>query len=152
MSYTLKSVKTFRGREGQGFNATLLHNGRAVAEVDDMANGGCYRWHWLAKDREQARADEAAFSAHVAAARPDLTFEAEDAFVSEMVEDISVAKQIARWCKSSVTFINGGQILRTKAAPSADVISFVAKKHPAAKILNGMPPAEALALVKAVSA
>ena len=44
MSYTIKGVKTFRGREGQGFNATLCRDGKPVAHVDDAACGGCYNW------------------------------------------------------------------------------------------------------------
>jgi hypothetical protein len=40
MSYTLTKIKTFRGMEGQGLNATLMHNGEAIAFVLDDANGG----------------------------------------------------------------------------------------------------------------
>lgn len=156
MSYSLKSVKTFRGREGQGFNAILLFNGKPVAEVHDMADGGCYRYYWLAKDRDQARADEAALEAHVKTLPPleingsPLAMDA-DLFVSNLVEDISIAKQIARWCKSSVAWVEGRNIRRTKAKPSPELIANVTKNYPAAQILNTMDPAAALALVKAVS-
>lgn len=43
---TLKGVKTFRGREGLGMNATLLFDGVAVAEVLDEGNGGSTRYYW----------------------------------------------------------------------------------------------------------
>lgn len=36
----LKSVKTFIGREGHGFNATLYINNKKVGFVTDHANGG----------------------------------------------------------------------------------------------------------------
>ena len=54
MSYTIKGVKTFRGMEGQGFNATLCRDGKPVAHVDDEGCGGCYNWRWLVKDAELA--------------------------------------------------------------------------------------------------
>lgn len=155
MSYSLKSVKTFRGRQGQGFNATLLFNGKPVAAVDDMADGGIYHWRWLAADRAQARADEAALEAHIKTLPPlevngsPMEMDA-DLFVSSLVEDITLAKTIARWTKSSVAWVEGREIRRTKAKPSPGLIANVAKNYPAAKILNNMPPADALALVKAV--
>lgn len=156
MSYSLKSVKTFRGRQGQGFNATLLFNGKPVAAVDDMADGGIYHWRWLAADRAQARADEAALEAHIKTLPPlevngsPMEMDA-DLFVSSLVEDISIAKQIARWCKTSVAWVEGRHIRRTKAPPSDALIANVAKNYPAAQILNTMPADAALALVKAVS-
>ncbi|MGD9643840.1 MAG: hypothetical protein AB7V08_14010 [Elusimicrobiales bacterium] len=156
MSYSITKVKTFRGDEGHGFNATLLFNGKPVADVDDMADGGMYRWRWLAKDRAQARVDEAALEAHVKTLPPleingsPLAMDA-DLFVSCMVEDINIAKQIARWCKTSVAWVEGRDIRRTKAPPSPALIANVAKNYPAAQILNTMPADAALALVKAVS-
>lgn len=38
--YTLTKVKTFNGREGQGFNATICCNGIPVAFAFDDASGG----------------------------------------------------------------------------------------------------------------
>lgn len=149
--YTLTKIKTFRGREGQGFNATLCCDGVPVAHIDDAANGGCYRWYWLAKDRAQMDADEAAFKAHVAANSTE-TFEPEDAFVSAMVEDAQITRQVKGWLRKSVTFTSGRVIRRTKAPPSDALIANIIKQYPGAQILNTMPLAEAVALVKQVSA
>lgn len=44
--YTVSKVKTFRGREGYGFNAELLRDGSPIAFVIDEANGGVYHFEW----------------------------------------------------------------------------------------------------------
>lgn len=40
MDLSVKNVKTFRGHDGEGFNATLYMNGKRVAYVVDLADGG----------------------------------------------------------------------------------------------------------------
>jgi hypothetical protein len=40
-------VKTFRGNEGYGLNATLLRDGKKVCEIIDDANGGMWNFHWF---------------------------------------------------------------------------------------------------------
>lgn len=44
--FSLKGFKTFRGREGQGFNATVVLNKKDVAFVCDDASGGELRIEW----------------------------------------------------------------------------------------------------------
>jgi hypothetical protein len=153
--YTVKSVKTFRGREGQGFNATLLCNGKPVAHVDDDANGGCYDFHWLNKDRAQAQADEDAFNAYVKTLPPmeymgdELIIDG-DLFVSELVEEISLRKQMDRLLKTCVVLIEGGKMRNTKrgAQPTPALIEAVKKAHPTATILNEMDAEAAFAAFK----
>jgi hypothetical protein len=40
MEFTVKNIKTFRGMEGIGYNATLYLNDKKFAEVLDDAHGG----------------------------------------------------------------------------------------------------------------
>lgn len=40
MEFTVKNIKTFRGMEGTGYNATLYLDGKKFAEVLDDAHGG----------------------------------------------------------------------------------------------------------------
>ena len=141
--YTVSKVKFFRARNGQGFNATLLCNGKPVAEVDDEGCGGCLRWYW------QARADEAAYKAHVAA-NSTATFEAEDAFLHQLVEDFQLAKDIARSTKKGLVFVTGKQVRATEANTPAFRAAITAK-FPDATFLNDLPMPEAVQLVKAVS-
>src|SRR5690606_29808098 len=63
-AYSLAKLKTFNGRQGQGFSADLLHNGRRVGTVVDEANGGCYHCRW------ESAADREALEAHAAAMAP----------------------------------------------------------------------------------
>lgn len=44
--YSVSKVKTFRGREGYGFNAELQRGGKPIAFVIDEANGGMYHFEW----------------------------------------------------------------------------------------------------------
>ncbi len=56
-TYGVTKVKTFRGREGHGFNATLLRDGKPVALVMDMADGSCARFEWRDRAEEQILED-----------------------------------------------------------------------------------------------
>ncbi len=44
-TFTVKNVKTFRGNEGTGFDATLYVDGKRVGYVVDSAYGGSYEFH-----------------------------------------------------------------------------------------------------------
>jgi len=122
--YTVKSVKTFRGREGMGFNATLCRDGKKVALVDDAANGGSYSYHWLDyKEGRKVEVDivnwqgkavkmhctpeQAKFVEHVRAHTKE-TFEPEDRFVVDLVDDFEEAKTLKRWCRTKTVIILKG--------------------------------------------
>ena len=45
--YKITKFRTFRGHDGEGFNATLSRNGKPVALVDDDAYGGNLAFEWL---------------------------------------------------------------------------------------------------------
>lgn len=47
--YEVKSVKTFMGTEGYGYNCNLYRDGKKVAEVVDTADGGSVNFYWEAK-------------------------------------------------------------------------------------------------------
>ena len=51
MKWTVDNVKTFRGRDGHGFNARLLRDGVPVAYVIDAADGGPFRFEWYGTDK-----------------------------------------------------------------------------------------------------
>ena len=44
--YTVRNIKTFRGMEGEGFNATLCRDGKKIAFVIDDATGGDVQIQW----------------------------------------------------------------------------------------------------------
>lgn len=47
MNYSIKSVKFFDARNGEGFNCTLFENGKKVAYVRDEGRGGCLHYDCL---------------------------------------------------------------------------------------------------------
>jgi len=118
--YQVKNVKTFRGREGQGFNATLYCDGKKVAQVDDSANGGCYDWHWLdwqankvpvtfknyngSEYTRNATPNEAAFIEFLKSKGLDGEFEFEDSYVNELVCEFIKMRDYKRWCKKETLF------------------------------------------------
>jgi len=121
--YTVKNVKTFRGMEGIGFNASLYRDGKRVATVDDSAHGGCYDWHWLDfkmprvkitvknyKGKLRVRSvtpEEKIFVEHVHTVS-DETFEPEDGFVSELVNDYEIAKEYRTKCRTKTLIVLKG--------------------------------------------
>ena len=149
--YTVTGIKSFRGREGYGFNATLHRDGRKVAFVIDQADGGECRYEWLAKDRTQAAADEQALTDYCATLPPTefaghtLAMNT-DMLLSELVESAENAQRIARALKKHVVFVDEGTLLQSKAAPSAALIAAIRQKRPSATILNDLPKGEAVAL------
>lgn len=46
-SYSVKNVKTFMGREGEGFNATLYRGKKKIANVYNMADGGIFSYDFF---------------------------------------------------------------------------------------------------------
>lgn len=127
MSYTIKGVKTFRGMEGQGFNATLCRDGKPVAHVDDEGCGGCYNWRWLVKDAELP------FKTHVRNELPDVEFEREDHFVSRLVDEYQEDRTLRRWCKGKTVFrlrADSADTYRTLTKPySAAAAAHLRAKH-----------------------
>lgn len=120
MSYSVKNVKTFRGMEGYGFNATLYRDNKRVAHVDDEGNGGCYRYHWFDYEKprvevtyktydgkdwtRKATPEEAKFIEYLKSEGKDGEIEFEDCFVGELVDDYENNKRFKRYCKKETVF------------------------------------------------
>jgi len=66
MNYSIGSYKGIRGREGPGFDITLLDsNGKKVARVADYGDGSiCLSWEFLGKDNTGRLADARAIEAY----------------------------------------------------------------------------------------
>lgn len=146
--YTVKGVKSFRGNEGYGFNATLYKDGKAIAFVYDDANGGCYMYEWKDKAAEQPLLELAKQK------YPDMKFEQMDAFVGGLIDDVLLEKDAAKLTKGKVAILKDGKIYTIKA-PNGTVtpqfLELVAKKNPTARVLNTAPLSEVVALLKSMS-
>lgn len=53
MEFTLKNIKTHKGREGEGLNATIYRDGKQVGTIYDDANGGMVDFHFINKGERQ---------------------------------------------------------------------------------------------------
>jgi hypothetical protein len=97
--YSIKGVQTFKGREGMGgFNLTLYRNGKRVSEVINSDNGGCHSYYWFANKH----AEEAALREQAQIAFPQETFEVEDRFIWQLLEDWENNKRFKRICKKEI--------------------------------------------------
>tara|TARA_Y100000310_G_scaffold120945_1_gene119702 strand:- start:1136 stop:1810 length:675 start_codon:yes stop_codon:yes gene_type:complete len=105
--YEVKGVKSFLGREGYGFNATMYREGKKIAFVMDSADGGMYDWEWV--DRKE----EAILEMNVATLpeQPsgiegaDWTLKIDmDWFISGLVEDFENDKTFRTKCKTKTLF------------------------------------------------
>lgn len=169
--YTVKGVKSFIGNEGHGFNATLYRDGKAVAFVYDDASGGPVAFEW--KDRadglvevQTTTLDGRPWTAKMTneekclhdlcAAMPKHTFEgmeldvSADMFVSDLVNDALLLKDIARMTKSKIAFIKAdGKLYTAKCEPTEKNIYAIKAKHVGCVVLNGMSDLAVLAAVRA---
>jgi quinol monooxygenase YgiN len=151
--YTVKNVKSFRGNEGYGFNATLYRGDKRVALVMDDANGGCYSYEWYG-DASARKAEADMFTATAKQLYPDETFEVEDRAVARLVDDVLLLKDAAKATKGKVAIIKDGKLYTIKA-PNGVVtpafIELVRQKNGNPTILNGKDDVFVLAALRAIS-
>lgn len=111
--YEARKVKTFQGREGQGYNAELWEDGQRVATVIDSGNGGCPMFNWMdhAEGAAQRRFEEHAKSL------PPLKIEGwgkpldmhADLLMGELVEDALALAKLKRAMKKYLCCIKPGE-------------------------------------------
>ena len=49
MEYSVKNVKSFQGREGNGYECTLYLDGKKIGTVTDVADGGGYAQFYISR-------------------------------------------------------------------------------------------------------
>lgn len=102
MTYSIAKLKTFRGREGHGFNATLLRDGVEVALVYNDASGGETRFEWENR-LEETRLNTFLkgrvwqYDGYTYPMNPDV-------FVEDLVTAYEFKKKIDRACKKQTVF------------------------------------------------
>jgi hypothetical protein len=119
--YTVTKIKTFRGREGYGLNATLCRDGKPVAFILDDANGGMVDFDWVDQKHGES-AEEAMFKGFVASLPPDpedkgstldpRTLEqfAMERWVNAEVDRITNDKRMRKACKTKTLFQVGAEV------------------------------------------
>lgn len=137
--WTVKGVKSFVGREGYGFNATLCRNGVRVAFVMDEASGGQYRYDWCDRAEEKILRDHCTTLPPVEVQGMSLP-NGPDLFVGSLVDAFESAKKMKRQCKTKTLFTTpdcgDGRYFQI-AMPFCDrVKAHVLSKHPNATFIN----------------
>jgi len=103
LDYNVKGVKSFRGMEGYGFNATLYRGKIKIAFVIDEANGGCYHYDWF------NRAEDKILRDHCESLPKEVVYDMEiavdsDMLVGALVDKYENDKRFSRLCKKSTLF------------------------------------------------
>lgn len=120
--YSLKGVKTFRGMDGQGLNATLYRGEKKVAFVLDEGCGGEMRFEFM--DRMHGKsAEEDMWDAFIAAEKAKRDDTKKDEFglteagyfdgahwVNKKVDDLLNDKRFRKMCKTKTLFQVGDKI------------------------------------------
>lgn len=120
-NYAITKIKTFRGNEGFGLNATLTRDGKPIAFILDDANGGPMDFDWADQNHGES-AEEAMFKGFIAALPPDpedkestlspetlLGFAMEN-WVNVEVDRIKNDKRFRKICKTKTMFQIGAAI------------------------------------------
>lgn len=135
---SLVGIKSFRGREGYGLNATLLLDGVKVAEVLDEGNGGSTRYNWT--DGHHDTPNEAKVHGYVR----ELGFTGDedlDMLVAEMADEAENAKRMKRLAKTNVLFTLPQDMnvvfhkIKHNGRPE-ECRAAVLRKHPNAKFIE----------------
>lgn len=154
-SFSVKNIKTFRGMEGQGFEATIYWNGKRAGTVTNEATGGDFRFFW------DDRAAEKALDAYAAALPLDTTYGEPgiqpnaDMVIEELVCTVLDERDVTRlMAKEFLLVIPGRGIvpLRYGKHKTADVPAHVLDKALAVRgnpvVLNRLPMTEAMSIMR----
>ena len=142
-TFSLSAIKTFRGTEGNGFNAKLHRDGKHIADLLDSADGGPMRIEWLdyraprvegcfynsfknATESRSMTPNEAALEAWFLAQPREVYFMSGDqphykdseAFLNGLVDDAETMKRVEatlkRDFKKAVVYIKDGAVYTSK--------------------------------------
>ncbi len=105
--YTVRDIKTFRGMEGEGFNATLCRDGRKVASVIDDATGGDVHFQWA--DARSRGAEEKRLLEFVKTLPRERWEDTEydvtsDVFLAALVDEAQTEKRLRRLFRNETLF------------------------------------------------
>jgi len=167
--YSVSKIKTFTGMEGRGYNATLLRDGKPVADFRDAATGAPVWFDWLDIDATATvkgvdhkdepveypgTVEEAAFVAYCLTL-PKWTYadmtahQSPDMVADKLVNAAETEKRLKRQFKTKLVFVDDGKEYAYGAKDKRDPLTLVdelKRKYPKAIILNLMPLEEAVAL------
>lgn len=158
-TYALRGIKTFKGMEGIGLNATLYRDGKRVCEIIDEANGGEWHWNWFDFSRGES-AEDAIFQGFIEAERAKIPADAVDkdypqinlhtsfrgeTWANKEVTRFESAKHMKREFRTYTCFQVGagigGETFKRVKGHGPEVLAFINKKYGAERIviMNDQP-------------
>ena len=102
-SYTIKGLKTFRGREVTGFNATLCKDGKAIAECINDGCGGETLFRFFDGEPETAFRDYVTTLPKVRFDDIEVPLDG-DLFLDGLVNQELLRRTISKRCKKAICF------------------------------------------------
>lgn len=135
-SLGLAKLKTFKGMEGPGYNATLMVDGVAAAEVIDEGNGGSPIVRW--SRTSAGRAAEAKVEEYVSRVEPIMCFgTAIAADIELLLGHLVETAKLEKGCKTSVIFEGAdGNVYSMKGPYDTAARDRILAAHPEAVIFN----------------
>ena len=122
--YEVARIKTFRGMDGQGLNAVLIRDHKAVAELLDEGCGGEMHFDWLDRKHGES-AEEAMFNAFIEEERLKIPADKKvegglnmlerdifsgEIWVNDEVDRIKNERRFRKICKTKTMFQVGDKI------------------------------------------
>lgn len=155
-TYTVSNVKTFKGRQGEGYSCDLLADGRKIADVLEGASGGPLgvEFYYSAKITPAAAAlDEGVFKAFLLEKFGADEIEPEYAFIEDIVGVHLQHKQLASKLKREILIVTDDNKIygwNSKKHPENTIRKMITEKYPKAFVLNDMDIEDAFELVMQV--
>lgn len=147
MGYTVKSIKTINGVDGQGFSAKIYFDGKLIGQVFDYADGAPVVLDMQAVHRK-ALMDYVDTLPNITCAfkdpatgKPAVVKPTADAFIVTMVQRQRTLQRVKRFIKKGNTLvvIDHGELYKIEYTIMREsTVSYYRKAHPSHIILNGL--------------
>jgi len=149
--YTVKSVKTFHGHDGYGWECNLYNGKQKIATVVEDGYGGELKFYWT-KPTSVVKLELESFCK--ALPKWDcigkMIHTDKEIFVDSLVQAKLTEGDVKKLLKK-ICFIDGLKVLTINLKFDENYIPKIMKRHPNATILNTMPFDKAVALYKEVA-
>ena len=149
--YTVKSVKTFHGHDGYGWECNLYNDKQKIATVVEDGYGGELKFYWT-KPTSVDKLELESFCKTLPKwdCIGKMIHTDKEIFVDSLVQAKLTEGDVKKLLKK-ICFIDGLKVLTINLKFDENYIPKIMKRHPNATILNTMPFDKAVALYKEVA-
>ena len=159
--YTVKSVKTFHGHDGYGWECNLYNDKQKIATVVEDGYGGELKFYWTkatvptANTTRSTNVDKLELESFCKTLPKwdcigKMIHTDKEIFVDSLVQAKLTEGDVKKLLKK-ICFIDGLKVLTINLKFDENYIPKIMKRHPNATILNTMPFDKAVALYKEVA-